>query len=575
MLRILSYGFFLLFMSVSCNAATQQDINAANREAVILQQQEQQRQERERHQMEWELAPDGADLDAFLPKLQAKHAGRCREVLDVVLTGATVMSANDRREITAPYLDRCLDAADIEHLLADITAYYIHQGYVTARAYLAPQDLVKGQLEILIVEGSVSKILLEDGQKNHSVSLATAFPCLEGNILNLRDIEQGLDQINAVQSNNATMNIMPGEKPGESVVMIKNEPSTRLHANLSADNEGSQSIGTNQVAASVTVDRPLGLNDFINITHRQTHPTNWDIKMSRSDSVMYWLPLGYNTFSYNYSISKYVSTVLTPGNQTLRSNGDNESFSGKAERTVYRDQKRRLKFSGTLTIKDSHNYLADQYLEVSSRRLSIIEAGSSYMTHILGGAITLNAAYAQGLNGMDALRDPDDSASNAPKAQFGKITYGVNYNRPFMLGRFEGSLISNLSVQRALDPLYGSEQMLVGGIYTVRGFVNNSFSGDNGYYWTNDLSLNIPIKSFKIFRFKPKGNLRPYIALDHGQVSSLYDNTLGGTLTGGAVGLQVKLGIVDVEIFNSRPIDAPYFMSREHSHTYVTFKLSN
>ena len=569
MRRILSFSLFILLFSSVSSAATQQAIDAANREAGLLQQQEQQRQQHDRNQMEWELIPEGIDLDALVPKVTSKPSGICREIIDIHLSGASLMSLENRNQLTAPYVDRCLTASDIEHLLSDITAYYIHRGYIAARAYLAPQDLRKGQLEIIIVEGVISKILLEDGHKK-SISLVTAFPCLEDGILNLRDIEQGMEQVNAVQSNHATMKILPGEKPGESIVMVHNEPTTRLHITLSADNEGSQSTGTGQAAASVILDRPLGLNDFVNVTHRQTHPTNWAEKMSRSDSILYWVPFGYNAFSYNYSISKYVSTIITPGNLALRSNGDNENFSGKVERTVYRDQSNHLKFSGALTVKDSNNYLADQFLGVSSRRLAVSDVVATYLTHVFGGSLTLTLDYAQGLNAMEALKDSPDTPAYAPKAQYGKITYGFDYNRSFMTGPLEGGFHSVLSVQRAFNPLYGSEQLLIGGIYTVRGFVNNTFSGDNGYSWQNDLSVKIPIQKSCL-----RGVFRPYIALDHGQVSSLYNNAPGGTLTGGAFGFELQLGVFDLEVFNSRPFDAPYFASREHSHTYVTLKLSN
>ncbi len=44
------------------------------------------------------------------------------------------------------------------------------------------------------------------------MSLKTAIIGAEGKPLNLRDLEQALDQINKLQSNNATMNIYPGRK---------------------------------------------------------------------------------------------------------------------------------------------------------------------------------------------------------------------------------------------------------------------------------------------------------------------------------------------------------------------------
>lgn len=50
----------------------------------------------------------------------------------------------------------------------------------------------------------------------------TIFPGVKGSVLQLRDIEQGLDQLNRLPSNNATMRIEPGAEAGSSRVLINN-----------------------------------------------------------------------------------------------------------------------------------------------------------------------------------------------------------------------------------------------------------------------------------------------------------------------------------------------------------------
>src|SRR3546814_3039512 len=90
----------------------------------------------------------------------------------------------------------------------------------------------------------------------------------------LRRLEQGLDQINRLSSNNATLDIQPGDRPGESVVVIHNHPTRRIYANLSADNLGSRSTGRNQMALTGTAEGLLGLNEFISVTRRQSRPLN-------------------------------------------------------------------------------------------------------------------------------------------------------------------------------------------------------------------------------------------------------------------------------------------------------------
>ena len=77
------------------------------------------------------------------------------------------------------------------------------------RAYLPQQDLSGGRLEIVVIEGKVSAIEVEDGDQQ-SISLGNVAPFIEGKALNLRDLEQALDQINRLASNSATVDTLHG-----------------------------------------------------------------------------------------------------------------------------------------------------------------------------------------------------------------------------------------------------------------------------------------------------------------------------------------------------------------------------
>jgi hemolysin activation/secretion protein len=52
----------------------------------------------------------------------------CRDIAVIALSGATVMSVREQARIVAPYEGRCLGVAEIQGLLADVTAFYIKNG---------------------------------------------------------------------------------------------------------------------------------------------------------------------------------------------------------------------------------------------------------------------------------------------------------------------------------------------------------------------------------------------------------------------------------------------------------------
>jgi len=561
---IISLLCLSLGASLPAHAQTAADRSEAARQADVIQRQNQERIQRDiESAMPSGRAPSGVDTSGLVPKVDASAAGhKCHDIGKIVISGAPHLPRMVRQDIIDRYAGGCLGVSEIEQILAEITKEYISRGYVTTRAYLPQQDLSSGTLQILVIEGSIGKIDLQDGGHD-SIRLGGVFPA-EGDLLNLRDLEQGIDQANKLSSNNAQLDIQPGSKPGSSDVVIRNTPGNPLHASFSADNQGSESTGQNQLGVTLSGDRLLGLNEFMLYTHRQAQPNDADRKFSNSDSFTFVVPIGYTTLSLSGSRSRYVSTIAAPSGLDLQFKGYSASDSYRLDRMMYRDQTTRLSMSGTLTMKDTKNYLAGEYLGVSSRPLTVFDLGTNLSTAFLGGALGIDLGYSRGLDFGGALKDPDNLPDLAPRAQFEKYTLGFNYNRPFRIGATDYAFSSQFVGQRAVDTLYGSEQILIGGIYSVRGFVNNVLSGDHGYYMRNELSA-LPVMRFGEQRLP----LRLYAGVDFGKVSNRVPDVPSGRLVGMAVGVSVSWKGASFEVFNARPISMPDFFQREGSQTWL------
>lgn len=567
------FGLLLLwvmFMPTVSFAQTAADIQAAEKQAEI-----QQRLEQGRIQRDLEAARsrservDGIDTEALMPKVVAPELGvPCREIKTITINGAPQLPSAARAAITEKFTNRCLNVGDIEAILAELTRYYIDRGFVTTRAYLPPQDLSQGLLEILIIEGVVDKVLIQDGGAK-SVSVGNVFPGVEGKLLNLRDLEQGIDQINRLRSNNARLDIQPGEKPGESVVVVHNQPKFPLHFFVSVDNQGSESTGRTQTGATISADNLLSLNESLVLTHRESTPGDKDRKFSNSDSLSLNIPFGYTTLSLATSRSRYVSEIRVPSGLNLIASGNSKNDSVRLDRVVFRDQSSRAALSAMVTTKESRNFLDYQLLGVSSRNLTVFDIDGNYNTGLLGGVLTLDLGYARGLNGLGALNDPGYLPKDSPHAQFGKIKYGLSFSRPFRLLGRDASFSSQLSGQKAQDVLYGSEQITIGGLYSVRGFVRNTLAGDDGYYWRNELSVRQPVTVAG-----ETVSARVYVGIDTGRVSNRAPNIPEGSLTGMAVGVSTAWKGITFDLSNNRPFNLPGSMSKESSQTWFRISFS-
>ncbi len=74
--------------------------------------------------------------------------------------------------------------------------------------------------------------------------------------LGLRDLEQGLDQINRLQSNHAPLDIVPGQAPGSSRIVVSNQAERAFHFGASVDTLGQDSTGENQAGLSTSLGSP-------------------------------------------------------------------------------------------------------------------------------------------------------------------------------------------------------------------------------------------------------------------------------------------------------------------------------
>ncbi len=543
-------------------AQTGTDPAAASQRAEVLQRQA---QERLKHDIEAARPPErnepGVDTSRLRPPVDASGAGpRCHDIDVIAINGAPGLSSKARADIEARYSHRCLGVGEIEAILGLVTKDYIDRGYVTTRAYLPAQALGKGRLEILVVEGRLGAVKVDDGAR---INPRNVFP-LAGGLLNLRDFEQGIDQVNRLSSNNAALDIQPGATVGESVVVIHNKPGFPVHASLSADNSGSESTGRKQAGFSVSGDGLLGPNELLLATYRRSQPNDMEHKGSESKSLTAIVPFRWTTLTLSASESEFVSMVVLPSDEALQFHGRTRNVSLRVDHLLYRNQVTRAGVYGNLSVKDSKNYLGGELLGVSSRKLSVLDLGGTASTAVLGGALSADLAYSRGLGIAGALHDQDGLIEAAPHAQFGKLTVSANFMRPFKVGTLEASFSSSLTGQYALDTLFGSEQMLIGGPFSVRGFYNNTLSGDRGAYLRNEFSLRPAVQLAG--QAIP---LRLYAGLDAGYVANRVDGIPDGTLSGAALGFNVAYKGASLDVSAARALHEPRFFERERTQVWV------
>jgi hemolysin activation/secretion protein len=538
-------------------AHAQIDPSALGRQSDIIQRQQQDllRADQERARRAAPTQP-GIDLRDLQPQVAVPDLGvKCRDIKVVTINGATKLPDSLRQQVNSEFAGRCLGVTELEAALALITKSYIDRGFITTRAYLPAQDLRTGTLEITVIEGTIEGYKV-NGPRANAIWPPGVFPARPGDLLNLRDLEQGVDQINRLSSNRARLDIQPGDKPGQSMVLIDNPSVLPINLLAAYDNFGTPATGRDSASATVSLDSVLGLNELISLTRRESVPHDRDHNSSAS-ALDVSVPFGASLLTFDTSDTTYANRIALPSGSTLVSSGETKTNSVLLDRVVYRSQASRISLSGRLTTQDTQSFLGGQFLGVASRRLAYADVGVSGFTALGGGIANGRFAYVKGLAGWGAMHDPDDLPDDAPRAQFRKATLDLGFNRGFAIAQQPFNWSSQFSGQYAYDTLYGSQQFLVGGVSSVRGSLLNTLSGDSGYLWRNELSL--PWQS------TAGGGLsgRVYVAYDFGAVTNRAAGTVSGSMSGATIGTSIAWKGLSVDVFASRALHLPSVFTRE------------
>jgi hemolysin activation/secretion protein len=418
---------------------------------------------------------------------------RCFPIRDITLKGADSLPAADRERLLKPYVGQCLGVSQLNELLKVITDYYIDKGRVTSRAYLPQQDLSSGHLQVLVVEGKLEGLKGAQGSSVTDRELAMAFPGKVGEALNLREVEQLVDQLNRLPSKQAQMELTPGTQVGGSDVVVKNTPQKPWRASLSRNNDGQKSTGEQQWGAGLEWDSPLGLADQLVL--RGGHDAVSDHQKTSKNSMLYYnVPWGWWNFSYTYNESDYRTFGVT-NDYKFKQNGDNQNHQLRAERVVHRDDVSKTSLNVGVAHLRTNNYILDTRTTSSSNRLSELQLGINHGRRIGSGFVNVDLGMQNGIGLLDAQAqdERDDAGNRQPNARYRKYTATVSFLQPFTLWGESFSFSSLATGQRSEDILFSPQRISLGGSASVRGFKDQQLSGDSGGYWRNDVRWARPV----------------------------------------------------------------------------------
>lgn len=521
--------FGLLFVTAGLSLAgvspsAAQDADQGVRE--LLRQQERDRALREQLEQapEVRLQSPTAQQPARIPDDEAP----CFPIQNIVLEGELASEfswALDAANLASdPAKGRCLGASGIRVVMNRIEHAVVERGYVTTRILAAPQDLKGGTLQLTVVPGRLREVRFAPGTPARA-TLWNALRLRRGDLLNLRDIEQALENFQRIPTVQADIQIVPSEgedaQPGDSDLVITwQQRVLPLRLNLSLDDSGSQTTGKLQGSLSVSLDNPLALNDLFYVSG--SHDVSGHGKGTRAYSAHYSLPFGYWALGLTVSGHRYYQTVAGL-NQNYVYSGTSSNAEAKLSRVMYRDASRKVGLYLRGWERQSNNYIDDTEVEVQRRRSAGWEVGLSHREYLGSAIFDAEIAWRRGTGAFGAIQAPEELFGEGT-ARVRVLSANAQFSVPFRLGSLPARYTGSWRAQWNRSPLVPQDRFSIGGRYTVRGFDGEmTLMGDRGWLLRNELGFSV----------YPGHEL--YLGADYGHVGGPSTVMQAGRSLGGAV----------------------------------------
>lgn len=451
-------------------------------------------------------------------------------------------------------IGRCLGAQGINLAMSRVQNAIISKGYITTRVLAAPQNLNSGELQLTVIPGRVNQIRFAEGVTPRATKW-NAVPIRKGDILNLRDIEQGLENLKRAPTAEADIKITPAEdanaKPGESDIVIDYRQRFPFRLTLSADDAGFDSTGKYQGGITLAGDNLLMLNDlfYVNYNHDLGGGEHGK-RGSEGHTMHYSLPIGYWLFGFTTSSHDYHQAVAGL-NQSYVYSGRSQNSDIKASRLVYRNAINKTYLSLRGFFKKSSNFIDDTEIEVQRRRTAGWELGFGQNWFLGQSLLDYQLAYRRGTGAMNALKAQEE-AFDEGSSHMETLTLDATFSLPYAVqapwGRQNLQYVADIRMQSNFTPLTPPDRFAIGNRYTVRGFDGQlTLSADRGWFLRNDFSA----------WFGESGQAI-YVGLDYGEVGGQSsDLLLGKQLAGGVIGMRGGYRTLSYDLFLGKALKKP------------------
>ncbi|ERN43193.1 hemolysin activation/secretion protein [Rubidibacter lacunae KORDI 51-2] len=397
------------------------------------------------------------------------------EVVSVEVIGSTVFEPEDFAAIVEPLVGTTTRAELIAAADA-ITALYIEQGYLTSRAVVVEATLPSGMVEIRAIEGGVEEIIIE-GTRRLDESYVRSRIALDADApLNVGKLE---DRLRVLRLDpifeNIEASLRAGEGFGQSIIDVRILEADRLFGSIDVNNYSPPSIGSEQFELNFGVRNFVGAGDYWLFEYDRTFRNG-----AESFDIAYRVPLNPRDGTLQLRGVVGRNAVVQDPFDDFEIEGDFELVEASFRQPLIRTPRQELALTFGFTYQNGQTFVSDIPTpfgfgpdEDGMSSTSVFNFGQEYVRRSPTGAWALRSQFAVGTGLFGATTNDQP----IPDSRF--FSWLGQAQRVQTIGN-RHLLIAQLDMQLTPDSLLPSQQFVIGGGQSVRGYRENVLAADGG-----------------------------------------------------------------------------------------------
>lgn len=402
----------------------------------------------------------------------------------VEISGNTTVRGRVLRRILRSYLDRPLSMKELKEMCTLIQRKYAEEGYFLTRAYLPPQEIQKGVLQIKVIEGKLGEVTVIGNRFYSTKFIARHFDKFKEKPIHYDKILRTLFLLDENSDLDVGAVFKKGTQFGTADLILRVSDKRPLHLTQDTNNYGSdhtthQRTGTRFDYGNLVMD-----GDFLTLIGVLGSPVS---HLNFADMI-YHAPV--NTIGTSLDISYLCANFKTDKVDHIRYVGRSHIGGIKLNQAMHRTRRLNTDLFSSFDVKQIQNFGGGR--RTSYDKLRVLTGGISidYVDGWKGrNLFNLSAGWGiPGIFGGSSAKSSDNSRVGAG-GQFIKVNGGWKRLQELPWDCF---LLMNGVFQFSFDKLPLPEELYIGGVDTVRGYPLAVGLGDNGYYGTLEFHAPLP-----------------------------------------------------------------------------------